>query len=99
MKSENLTETDEDEVILINMIEEVVRIKVGSFIETYDMCCCMKCQLNACAIALNALDSRYVTTTKGALLTKLSLYNSDIQTAIDIEVLKALNTVRENPRH
>lgn len=89
----------ENTLILVNIVEELVRAKVGRAINTIDMCQCKRCQLDACAIALNVLPSKYVTTTKGALLAQFSISDLEFQTAIDVEVLKALKVVRESPMH
>jgi len=90
---------DEDSLILVNVLEELVREKVDSSIKSLDMCQCEKCRLNACAIALNALPAKYVTTTKGALMALLAASNLEYQTSVQVEVIKALNVVKENPMH
>jgi len=90
---------DEDSLILVNVLEELVREKVDSSVKSLDMCQCEKCRLNACAIALNALPAKYVTTTKGALMALLAASNLEYQTSVQVEVIKALNVVKENPMH
>jgi len=98
MNFEKFTQSD-DSLILVNIVEELVRAKVDSAIKTIDMCGCDRCRLNACAIALNSLPARYVTTTKGTLLALLAANNLEYQTAVQVEVIKALNVVKECPMH
>lgn len=98
MNDEKLTQA-EDNLILVNIFEELVKNKVRTIIESIDMCKCEKCQLNACAIALNSLPPKYVTTTKGTLLSQISVSDLNNQTTIEVEVLKALKIVRNCPLH
>jgi competence protein ComFB len=94
-----LTKNDSGEVILVNIMEEIVRQKVTEMIKGFDMCDCMKCRLNACAIALNHLPPHYVTTEKGALFGRLESVEISNQTNITVEVTKALMIVKEHPLH
>jgi len=98
MNVEKLTQSD-DSLILVNIYEELVKDKVSSTINTIDMCRCKKCQLNACAIALNALPPKYVTTTRGALLAQLAVSSLECQTSVEVAVLRALKMVKEYPLH
>lgn len=98
MSCEKITQTDES-LILVNIVEELVKNKVDSAIKSLNMCSCKKCRLNACAIALNALPARYVTTTKGTLLALLATNSLEYQTSVQVEVIKALNVVKEYPMH
>lgn len=98
MNIEKITRDDES-MVLVNVLEELVREKVDSAIKSLDMCSCEKCRLNACVIALNALPAKYVTTTKGALMALLAASNLEYQTSVQVEVIKALNVVKENPMH
>ena len=90
---------DDESLILVNVLEELVRDRVDSYIKAMDMCKCEKCRLNACAIALNSLPAKYVTTTRGALMAQLAATNLEYQTSVQVQVLKALNVVKENPIH
>jgi competence protein ComFB len=71
MSEEKLTKNVEGEKEVVNIIEDMVKLKVSDMIKDFDMCDCDLCRLNACAIALNNLPSHYVTTKKGALLGKV----------------------------
>ncbi len=87
------------ELYFTNVLEEVVRERACRLIEHMDMCKCQRCLYDACAIALNSLPPKYVTTTKGALLSQVGYINLDNRTEIDVHVIKALKIVKEHPRH
>lgn len=99
MNAEELTKGDQDELLLINIVEELVKDKIKEVKKTFDMCNCRICFLNACAIALNDLPPQYVTTQKGALLAELKATNTDFQSKVTVAVIKALMTVKEHPMH
>ncbi len=99
MNTEKLTQSDKDEFILVNIVEDLVRTTVLHAMKEIDMCTCKKCQLNACAIALNSLPSKYVTTTKGTLLAEIGFMNSTFQFEVVVQVAKALKIVKECPLH
>jgi competence protein ComFB len=96
--SKNST-ADSSELHLFNILEEVVKERIDKLIESIDMCRCGRCRYDACAIALNSLAPKYVTTNKGALLTQVGYINLDHRTEIDVQVLKALKIVKDKPRH
>lgn len=96
---EDYTKSEQDELMLVNVIEELVKDSINVLIPTMDMCACEICKLNACAIALNNLTPRYVTTTKGKLMAKMPAEIMTYQTQILVEVTKALMTVKAHPLH
>ena len=93
------TQTGDDAVILVNIVEEFVRMKVKDAIKQTPMCRCSMCEMNTCAIALNALSPRYVTTQKGHLFAQIALMQPGYQMEANIEIAKALKMVRDCPRH
>lgn len=99
MNKDKLTQSSSEDFILINIVEDLVMTTVQHAMKEIEMCSCHKCQLNACAIALNALPPRYVTTTKGTLLAEIGFMKSSFQFEVMVEVSKALKLVKEKPRH
>ncbi len=93
-----IQQPDEKEV-LVNVVEELVRCQVKEAIIELGACNCETCYLDACALALNNLESKYATTKKGALFFKLDEMQIDHQTRILVEVTKAVARVMECPRH
>ncbi len=88
-----------DELILVNVVETLVKEKTKDLIKTMDMCQCNKCYLDACAIALNHTKPLYITSPKGRLLSRLTTINYGYQAVQMVEVLKALEMVKERPHH
>ena len=99
MLKEKLTKAEQNEMILVNVVEELVRNTVDEIIITMDMCTCDICKLNACAIALNSLSPHYVTTTKGKLLAKIPAEMINYHTQVLVESTKALMKVKAQPLH
>lgn len=99
MNEEKLIQASNDDLILINLVEDSVRNTVAHAIKEIDMCRCNKCQLGACAIALNALPTKYITTTKGALLAEIGMIKSTLLFEVVVQASKALKIIKERPLH
>lgn len=99
MLSEDITKEEQGELVLANIVEELVKQTVGEVISKMDMCTCDICKLNACAIALNNIKPKYVTTTRGKLLAKIITEKMHYHTEVLVEVTKALLQVKEHPLH
>ena len=90
----------QNEFVLVNITEQLGRKKVRELMKDFDMCQCEKCYLDACAIILNQqLDSHYVTTRKGELLTLLDATGYQYKTDLTVSVLQALKAVQAQPQH
>jgi len=88
-----------EQTVLVNIIEDFVKRQVKETIARLGACPCETCFFNACALALNALEPRYVTTTRGALLTEITETEIQNKTKIVVEVTKAVLKVMEFPHH
>ena len=99
MLVDELTKGKQDEDVLFNVMEEMVRRTVDDKIVTMDMCDCGICRLNACAIALNTLPTLYVTSKRGNLLAQVSGEMLNYKTQVLVETTKALLKVKEHPLH
>jgi len=85
-------------VVLVNIMEELVKIQVRETIRELGACECRTCFLNACALALNTLQPRYATSEKGALLSKFD-ETKNAGSVIVVAVTKAVMKVKECPHH
>jgi competence protein ComFB len=94
----NKTKT-ENQYMLVNVIEELVKNRVKQMMEEYEMCRCEKCYLDTCALVLNSLKPQYVTTNIGSLLAMLSDTGLQYITDLTVKVLNALKLVKAYPRH
>ncbi|MEL4106096.1 late competence development ComFB family protein [Oscillospiraceae bacterium WX1] len=83
----------------VNINEEFVKQCVKKTMEELDVCRCPVCFADACALALNELRPKYVTTKKGALLTGITTTKVSNHTDIMVEATKAILKVAQNPRH
>lgn len=83
-----------------NVMEEIVNNKILEVIKDKDCCKCEKCLDDIRALALNKLPSKYVSTNKGELFSKLAALKEQ-QGAIDlnIAVVSAIESVSSRPRH
>ena len=85
---------------LHNYMEDAVRGVLDNILsERNDLCKCDKCRLDMLAWALNRLPSKYVVTSKGRVYTKLEEINIQFKTDIIREAARAVEYVRNNPRH
>jgi len=83
-----------------NSLEEIVVEEVAAILKRApDMCKCEKCFADICAVALNSLAPRYVTTAMGELHSRISMLNFYKQIEISTEVFNAVDIARKNPRH
>ena len=90
---------DDEQVILVNIVEEIVKLKVKESLKALDACECETCYMNACALALNALKPKYVTTMKGAMHSEIAEMELANTVNIMVAVTNAVNQVKENPHH
>jgi len=83
-----------------NIMEGEVMEEVKSLMSKItDMCKCEICVCNICAIALNKLKPFYVTTQKGELFARAGQANMTEKTEIKIEVVRAIEVVRNKKMH
>jgi competence protein ComFB len=92
-------QTPEEDTVLVNIVEELVRLKVREALKETQMCHCKLCELNIIAIVLNELLPRYVTTKRGHLLAQIALMNPDYLFNVNLLISKAMKIVKERPRH
>ena len=85
--------------ILRNLTEDIVISKLDSLINRLDCCKCDLCRLDIASYALNRLPCKYVATTQGELLSKISLIDNEFNIRVTTEITKAVNVIKEHPRH
>lgn len=86
---------------LKNALEESVLEEVSATLKHMrDVCKCEKCFYDICALVLNAIPPQYATTEQGELLEKANiLLNIQTLNVLSNEIFKAIETVKQNPRH
>jgi len=85
--------------ILVNILEEVMRLTAPSVMEELGMCCCERCVNDVMAIALNAMSPKYVVTQRGALFSKVASYGNQYKTDMLSAITKACIQVKTEPSH
>lgn len=83
----------------ININEEVVKQCVRKTMRDLGACSCDTCFANACALALNELAPKYVTSKRGALLTEIDKTRVSDRADCTVEATKAVMKVMKNPHH
>lgn len=85
---------------LRNLVKDEVLYALDSILKDIDgVCKCDQCKLDIAAIALNNLKPKYVVTEKGYVYSKINSLKPQFNTDIVTEITKAINIVKNNPRH
>ena len=80
-------------------MEEYVLTSLEHMLKDLDCCKCSRCQLDIASYALNRLPAKYVATTRGELMAKVSAFNTQFEATVMSEIVKAAIVVKEHPRH
>lgn len=87
-------------MILHNIMEDkVIDITNDLMKGDKDFCCCERCKLDVVALALNNLQPKYVVNQRGELYGKVNMMCSQGDTDIVQAITRAIEIVRNNPRH
>lgn len=83
-----------------NVMEQLVSSKLEERLAKTDCCKCEKCIDDMMAIALNRLPSKYVSTPRGELFSRVGS-SLEKQSTLDIEfaVVSAIEFVSNHPHH
>ena len=92
-------EASRPKVILVNAYDELVKTNVRTLISKMDMCQCEKCYLDVCALVLNQLPPKYVTTPKGTLMAKLPSMSNKKEAELTIMITQCAKMVQGKPMH
>lgn len=84
---------------LKNHMEDVVAKLTDRYIKESDACPCEKCRLDVMALALNELPSAYIVTPRGEIFAAIDSTYPQSQIDAEIAVLKAIDMVKQNPKH
>ena len=86
-------------VTMRNILEDVVKIRAKEVIKELGCCDCETCYFDVCALALNSLKAKYVTSNEGEILSEFSATEPNNKAEILAEITKAVMKVMERPRH
>lgn len=83
-----------------NLMEDEVFMSIENIVKPMkELCKCEKCIDDIAAIALNDLKPNYVVTEKGYLYSKANNMDYQFNTDVTTAVIKAIEIVKNNPRH
>jgi len=95
---EKLIKSDENKIIIYNVMESLVMEKLDIALQKMNCCKCDRCKDDIVALALNSLKPMYIVKTKGEIDIRKEEY-SKLGLEVTTAVLKAVLAVRRNPRH
>ena len=85
--------------MIVNMMEEMVALRIDAVLGKADICKCDQCRNDVMALSLNQLPPRYVSRVSGNVFTSFSLNTDQGQAQVLTSLMRAVETVRANPRH
>lgn len=83
-----------------NYVEKIVRGELQKLYEKDpELCRCPNCYQDIMTLTLNNLPAMYVSSDIGHIMTMYNLSKDQLQAQVLVELLKAVEKVKENPRH
>ncbi len=83
-----------------NYIEKIVREELHTLCEKdKTICQCPNCYQDILTLTLNNLHAMYVSSDIGHIMTMFNLSKDQLQAQVMVELLKAIEKVKQNPRH
>ena len=83
-----------------NYIEKFVRDEMKHMFEIdKTICKCDNCYQDIMTLTMNNMPPMYVASDVGHILTMYSLSKDQLRAQVMVEILKAVMTVKKNPRH
>ncbi len=85
--------------MLVNVYEEIVRRKALDVLQQLGLCECDACLDDICALTLNRLPPKYVSTSGGEVFSQLSANTEQGQAEVMTALYTCARIVSANPRH
>lgn len=98
-KEEEPPAAEEDNFIIVNVMETLVRERAPEYIRQFGVCTCKRCQMDVEAEALSELPGKYVVINRHAMSPLINFYRTKFAGRVTVEVAKACMTVKNSPRH
>jgi hypothetical protein len=80
-------------------MERLVEASTRKYMEMFGLCTCPRCVTDVKALALTNLPAKYVVVEKRAEGPRTTLYEGRYRTTVTAQILRACQTVMENPHH
>ncbi len=82
-----------------NVMEDIVKEEIEKNLDTLEICTCDMCKRDLLTLTLNRLQPKYVSSQKGAIISKVDQLSSQVQMEIAINMAKAAEIIRKHPHH
>lgn len=83
-----------------NVMEDLIRTEIDEYIDSLGICTCPVCRRDLLTLTLNNVKPKYVTSAKGAAITKAEKISSrDEQIRLLTEITYCAQMVKQRPRH
>jgi hypothetical protein len=83
----------------VNIMEMLVKANSDRYISIMEVCTCPRCKIDIETIALNNLPPKYVYMKPSEISARSNVYAGRFQTAVTAQLMRACQTVLDNPRH
>lgn len=88
-----------DKIVIKNIMEDVVDIKLNDLMEKAGCCMCECCRADVFTYALNNLPPRYVASKSGNVFAHFRVLETQNQVDILTVIISGIAMVKKNPRH
>lgn len=89
----------EPEYKVINLMEEIVVLKVDMAMNESGVCNCQLCRADVLAYALNHLPPKYAVTSGGNVFGHMITSSLQMQAEIMVAITEGIEMVQKHPRH
>lgn len=98
-KEEQQTEDTEDDFVIVNVMERLVRQRAPEYIKQFHICGCRRCLADVTALSLTGLPAKYVVINRNAISPLMNFYTMKYAGRVTVEVTKACIAVQAEPHH
>ncbi len=92
-------ETKKIDFEYVSVMETLVAEIIPDYLKKYGKCTCQRCQVDAMALALTNLPSKYVVVDETKVSPIMNFYGRQYDGQVTVEVTKACIQVGEHPHH
>jgi competence protein ComFB len=82
-----------------NVMEDLIKLEIDENIDTLGICPCPICRRDLMTLTLNHVSPKYVSTEKGAIMSRVGGNNRVERIKLLAEIANYAQMVKERPRH
>ncbi|MEA5083836.1 MAG: late competence development ComFB family protein [Lachnospiraceae bacterium] len=99
VNKQDTKEVEQDRYIYVNVLEEIVKERVETYMRKFGVCTCPRCVADTIALALNGLTPKYVVIDKKAGSPMFNYLENQYAGVVTTQLSQACITVKNNPYH